>query len=55
MRDKIGDRPYDITKKDGKYVIKFYPMVKNAKKPDKVLFCLTVSKKEFDTLAAKIK
>ncbi len=55
MREKIGERPYEITKKDGMYVIKFYPMIKNAKKPDKVLFCLTVSKKEFDKLAAKIK
>ena len=55
MREKIGERPYEITKKEGKYVIKFYPMMKNAKKPDKVLFCLTVSKKEFDKLAVKIK
>ena len=55
MHDKVGDRPYEITKKDGKYVIKFYPVMKSAKNPDKVLFCLTVSKKEFDSLADKIK
>ena len=55
MRDKIGERPYEITKKDNMYTIKFYPMIKNAKKPDKVLFCLTVSKNEFAKLAAKIK
>ena len=55
MRDKIGERPYEITKNGDKYTIKFYPMIKNAKKPDKVLFCLTVSKKEFDKLATKIK
>ena len=54
MREKIGKRPYEITKKEGKYVIKFYPMIKNAKKPDRVLFCLTVSKQEFDNLAVKI-
>lgn len=55
MRETVGERPYEIVKKDGKYVIKFYPMLKSAKNPDKVLFCLTVSKKEFDGLASKIK
>ncbi len=55
MRNKIGERPYEIIKKDNMYTIKFYPMIKNAKKPNKVLFCLTVSKKEFDELASKIK
>lgn len=55
MRDKIGDRPYEITKNGEKYVIKFYPMVKTAKNPNKVLFCLTVTKQEFDKFAAKIK
>lgn len=55
MREKIGERPYEITKKDDMYTIKFYPKIKNAKKPDKVLFCLTVSKKEFAKLAEKIK
>ncbi len=55
MREKIGERPYEITKNGSMYTIKFYPMIKNAKKPDKVLFCLTVSKQEFDKLAAKIK
>ena len=55
MREKIGERPYEIIKNYDKYTIKFYPMIKNAKSPDKVLFCLTVSKKEFDSLATKIK
>ncbi|ABK77275.1 hypothetical protein CENSYa_0642 [Cenarchaeum symbiosum A] len=55
MREKIGERPYEVTKTDGKYTIKFYPMIKNAKKPNKVLFCLTVTKKEFDGLASKIR
>ena len=54
-REKIGERPYEITKKDSMYIIKFYPVLKTAKNPDKVLFCLTASKKEFDTLASKIK
>ena len=55
MREKIGDRPYEVTKNGGMYTIKFYPMIKSAKNPDRVLFCLTVSKKEFDGLASKIK
>jgi hypothetical protein len=55
MREKIGERPYEVSKKDDKYTIKFYPMVKTARNPDRVLFCLTVSKKEFDKLASKIK
>ena len=55
MREKIGERPYEVIKKGDMYVIKFYPMMKDAKNPDKVLFCMTVSKKEFDKLAAKIK
>lgn len=55
MREKIGERPYEVTKRGSQYVIKFYPMIQGAKNPDKVLFCLTVTKKEFDQLAAKIK
>lgn len=55
MRNKIGERPFEVTKNGGKYVIKFYPMMKAAKNPNKVLFCLTVSKQEFDKLASMIK
>ena len=55
MRDKIGNRPYELTKNGDSYTIKFYAMVENAKNPDKVLFCLTVSKQEFSKFAAKIK
>ena len=55
MRDKIGERPYDVTKKGDVYSIRFYPMKKDAKQPDRILFCLNVSKKEFDKMAAKIK
>ena len=55
MRYKIGQRPYELIKKDGMYIIKFYPMMESAKNTDKVLFSLTVSKKEFDELSAKIK
>ena len=42
MRDKIGERPVEVTESDGKLVLKFYPMVKSAKNPNKVLFCLTM-------------
>lgn len=55
MRGMIGKRPYEIAKIGHKYTIKFYPMIKGAKNPDRVLFSLTVSKKEFDDLASKIK
>ena len=55
MREMVGKRPYEISKEAGKYTIKFYPMIKGAKNPDRVLFALTVSKSEFDSLAAKIK
>lgn len=55
MRNMVGERPYEIAKIGGKYTIKFYPMIKGAKNPDRVLFSLTVSKKEFDDLASKIK
>ena len=42
MRDKIGDRPIEITESNGNLILKFYPMTKNAKNPNKVLFCLTM-------------
>lgn len=42
MRDKIGERPVEIIESDGKLVLKFYPMVKSAKNPNKVLFCITM-------------
>ena len=34
------------------YAIKFYPTIENVK-TDEVLFCLKISKKEFDKLAVK--
>lgn len=55
VREKIGERPYEVTKKGNQYTIKFYPMIKGAKNPNKVLFCLTITKQEFDALASKIK
>ena len=51
MRDTIGGRPYDVKKSDSKYVISFYPQVKNAKNPDAVLFRLTLTKEELKKLA----
>ncbi|MDA8008667.1 MAG: hypothetical protein MPK62_02645 [Alphaproteobacteria bacterium] len=54
MREKMGERPYEVSKSGNHYTIKFYPMIKGAKNPDRVLFCLTVTKQEFDKLAAKI-
>ncbi len=42
MRDKIGERPIEVTESNDKLILKFYPMTKNAKNPNKVLFCLTM-------------
>lgn len=55
MREKIGERPYEVTKSGSTYTIKFYPMKKDAKQPDRILFCLTVTKADFDKLASKIR
>ena len=55
MRETMGARPYELTKSGDTYNIKFYPMKDGAKDPDRVLFSLTVTKKEFESLAAKIK
>lgn len=54
MRNMVGERPYEIAKIGGKYTIKFYPMIKGAKNPDRVLFSLTVSKKEFAEMASRM-
>ena len=51
MRDTLGGRPFEIDKSGGKYTIKFFPMSKEAKNPDAVLFRLTVSKDELKKLA----
>ena len=55
MRHMLGDRPYEIVKIGDKYTIKFYPMIKGAKNPDRVLFSLTVSKNELDEMASKMR
>ena len=55
MREKVGARPYEIAKVGDAYTIKFYPKKDGAKDPDRLLFSLTVTKKEFESLAAKIK
>ena len=46
MRDKIGDRPIEVTESNGNLILKFYPMTKNAKNPNKVLFCLTMDSED---------
>ncbi|MDA8030033.1 MAG: hypothetical protein MPK62_02655 [Alphaproteobacteria bacterium] len=55
MREKVGERPYELSKSGGRYTIKFYPLKKGAKDPDRVLFTLDVTKDEFAKMAAKIK
>ncbi|MDA7959894.1 MAG: hypothetical protein MPJ08_04090 [Nitrosopumilus sp.] len=55
MREKVGERPYELTKSGSTYTIKFYPKKKDAKDPDRILFTLDVTKDEFAKLAAKIK
>ena len=55
VREKVGTRPYEVVQVGNAYTIKFYPMKDGAKDPDRLLFSLTVTKKEFESLAAKIK
>ena len=55
MREKVGARPYEVVKVGNAYTIKFFPMKDGAKDPDRLLFSLTVTKKEFESLASKIK
>ena len=55
MRHMIGDRPCEIAKVGDRHTIKFYPKIEGAKNPDRVLFSLTVSKKELDDLASKLR
>ncbi|MDA7974041.1 MAG: hypothetical protein MPI92_06055 [Nitrosopumilus sp.] len=55
MREKVGERPYELTKSGSTYTIKFYPKKKDAKDPDRVLFTLDVTRDEFAKLATKIK
>ena len=33
VRDKIGNRPIEVKELGGNLILKFYPMVKTAKKP----------------------
>lgn len=55
VREKVGARPYEVVKVGNAYTIKFFPMKDGAKDPDRLLFSLTVTKKEFESLASKIK
>lgn len=50
MRETIGGRPFDITKSNDKYTIKFYPMTSNAKNPDAVIFSITITKNDIKKL-----
>jgi len=44
VRDKLGGRPYDVIKGDGKYTFRFFPQAQHAKNPDTVLFRVTLTK-----------
>lgn len=50
MRDKIGDRPFEVKNEGGKKVIKFYPMTENAKNPDAILFRIALDKNDIKKL-----
>ncbi len=41
----MGSRPYEV-KRTYKYVVSFYPQIRNTKNPDAVLFRLTLTKNE---------
>lgn len=50
MKDTIGGRPFEVTKNGGKYTVKFFPMIKNAKNPNAVMFSITMTKDELKKL-----
>ena len=47
---KIGGRPADITKKDGKIKVVFHPLTPGVKHPKASVFQLVLSKTDVDTL-----
>jgi len=47
---KIGGRPVDITKVDGKIKIIFHPVVKGAKHPKANTFTVILSKSDLEIL-----
>jgi len=47
---KIGGRPVDITKQDGKIKIVFHPVAKVAKHPKANVFTVTLEKSDVETL-----
>lgn len=54
MRDTLGDRPFEISQYGDKITLKFYPITKNAKNPDMVLFRLTMSKADLKKLIKQV-
>ena len=47
---KIGGRPADVTKEDGKVKIVFHPMIPNAKHPKANTFTIKLSKSDIDAI-----
>jgi len=50
MRDTLSGRPFEIKSEGGKKTIQFFPMNKNAKNPDAVLFRITLDKTDIKKL-----
>ena len=50
VETKIGGRPADIYKEDGKIKIVFHPIAKNATHPKAKVFTVTMSKSDLDIL-----
>ena len=47
---KIGGRPADVTKEDGKLKIVFHPLAKDAKHPKANVFTVKLSKSDIDAI-----
>jgi len=50
VESKIGGRPVDITKEDGKIRIIFHPIAKVARHPKATVFTVILSKADLDIL-----
>lgn len=46
MREKIGGVPYEVTKRDGITILRFFPKSTNAKNPDGIVFMLALDKND---------
>ena len=55
MRDIVGSRPFEVTKVGNGYTIKFFPMTKNAKNPNAVIFSLTITKDELKKIEKQMR